>query len=117
MNQILTEIKFFFQKTFRGYSDKELYSLDLTIIDFILPRLQRFKKMERTGHPSGLKNMKTWEAILDKIIHAFIYAKNVYGDIDYDIDYDIDDDLREKKYDEFCEGMRLFAEYFGSLWD
>lgn len=113
MNQILTEIKYLFQKIFKGYSDRDLYDLDLTIIDFVLPRLRRFKKMARTGHPSELKNMKTWDAILDKIIHAFIYAKNIYNDIGL---FD-DDDLRKKEYDEFCEGMRLFAEYFDCLWD
>ena len=31
--------------------DQELWSLDATLTDYILPRIQAFRKMERHGYP------------------------------------------------------------------
>lgn len=55
------------------YSD--LWSLDITIANFVLPRLKRFKK-ENIGYP-GIDEMDTlekWDEALDKMILAFEYV-------------------------------------------
>lgn len=54
---LLREFKFFWQRLTRGFGDDELWSLDDTIAEFILPRLKAFTK-QRTSHPTGLTEEK-----------------------------------------------------------
>jgi len=96
-----------------GFSDTETWSLYSVIVEFILPRLKRFK-MVANGYPANLANEKEWEKILDKIIFALEWTK-----IDDDMSGDYDKlTVEEKKenWDKYTEGMKLFAEHFRDLW-
>ncbi|MGM8331755.1 hypothetical protein [Clostridium perfringens] len=90
--------------------DSELWSLDTTLAKYILPRLEKYRNMERMSYPSKLSGEEEWNDILDKMIYAFKYVlerDNFY------FDYDTEKERIEK----YKEGMNLFAEYFMDLWD
>lgn len=115
------------------YSD--LWSLDVTIANFVLPRLKKFKK-RNISYP-GIEEMDTpekWDEALDKMILAFEY---VIHEFDWWIDnpkYDYLD--AESKYDDeyvtkiknsylaedkrreavISEGLQLFTKWFRHLW-
>lgn len=112
-----------------------LWSLDITIANFVLPRLKRFKK-ENIGYP-GIDEMDTpekWDEALDKMILAFEYviswddwwinnpkydylsAKSKYDD-EY-VTKIRNSYLAEVKRREtvISEGLQLFAKWFQYLW-
>jgi len=93
------------KRTYHNFKNEELWSLDITIAKFILPRLKRFKKATR-GHPSDLTE-KQWDSILDKMIFSFDFIANerkMFGE---------DNDNNWKKVD---GGLTLFAKWFNGLW-
>lgn len=85
----------------------ELGDLDMTLTYFILPRLERFKKIE-TGHPGSMTN-KEWQAILRKIIQAFKWKLD-------DNEWKLPQKRQEDRRAKIKEGLRLFGEHFESLW-
>lgn len=105
IRRIKNEIKWFFQRVFRGFSDDSLFSFDSTVGKFMVPRLIAFKEIN-FGCPSTL-TMEEWEDILDKMIFAFRYS---YSNKKYE--YPIDQEL----YASYEEGMELFKTYFHHLW-
>ncbi len=84
--------------------EKDLWNLDKTIAVFILPRLQAFYELKRSGHPASIKSMAVWNKILKKMIVAFELQE--YWEFP---------DKKQKKLIE--EGLNLFAKHLGSLWD
>ena len=97
--------KFFlykYQKIFRGFGDNELWNFDTTIAKYMVPRLKRFKQLQR-GYPANLKE-EEWNEILDQIIYSFELKLD---DIDFDEKYRKDYEL----------GLVYFAKYFDHLWD
>ena len=95
------------QRQYHHFTNEELWSLDVTISKFILPRLKRFKK-STNGYPSDL-TWKKWCAILDKMIFSFDV---IAGPKMWDVDCMMDKKLWKKVE----EGLKLFAERFNSLW-
>ncbi|EGT3606827.1 hypothetical protein FKF97_10520 [Clostridium perfringens] len=90
--------------------EEELWSLDATLAKYILPRLEKYRSMERMGYPSKLSGEKEWNEILDKMIYAFKYVlKRDSLNFNYDIE--------KERIEKYKEGMSLFAEYFMELWD
>jgi len=96
--------EFLYQRYTRGFDGSELWSLDHTIADFILPRLIAFKDSQ-VGYPRDLTEKK-WDTILDKMIYAFEVKSREYSD----------NEPTEKDWEKYDEGMALFAKHFGSLW-
>lgn len=106
---------FKYQKLTRGFSDDELWNLDHTIVQFILPRLKQFKKVNNGYPPYGtdLKNTSkkikmtqaNWDAILDAMIEAFTIL--------VDEDYCFLNEAQEKIVD---KGLKYFGLYFRNLW-
>lgn len=115
------------------YSD--LWSLDITIAKFVLPRLKKFKK-ENIGYP-GIDEMDTpekWDEALDKMILAFEYVISwddwwlddpkynyLVAESKYDDEYVAK--IRKSHFDEgkrrqavINEGLQLFAKWFQHLW-
>ena len=115
-----------------GIDEKELWNLDVTLTDFILPRLKAFKKMERNasppsppavrlvtdedgnetyrpewGHPKNEEALQAeWEKVLDKIIAAFeIHQQSTTTE------------GWEKRQEAMQKGFQLFAEHYTQLWD
>ena len=87
-----------------GFCDADLWGLDITIAQFILPRLVRFREIGM-GYP-GILSEKRWGNILDKIIAAFeILSEDNYS-------------LRGDKKSGIVKcGLKLFAKWFEDLWD
>ena len=86
-----------------GFSPDELWNLDMTIVEFTLPRLKEFAKMTG-GYPVEFTDRNDWYTILGKMIKAFeLYSEDRFT-------YNTDE--REK----IKEGLDLFREYFSALW-
>jgi hypothetical protein len=61
-------IRFWLQRRFRGW-DSETWNLDFEFGKWVLPRVRRFKELER-GYPKGLTEQE-WNGILDQMIAGF----------------------------------------------
>lgn len=53
-------IKWFFQRRFRGFDDRELWNIDETFYKWLLPRLKVFQ-MKTCGYPTRYKSMSSWQ--------------------------------------------------------
>lgn len=96
-------IRFWWQRRTRGWDDATVWSLDGTIAAFILPRLKRFKEINKC-YPPDLTPEK-WNEILDKMILAmeFYSSENRFAS-------------NKESYEKADEGIKLFAEWFIHLW-
>ena len=110
-----------------GIKESELWSLDATLTDFILPRIKAFRKMVRQGYPvlekdiehigentSSAEDVRTeaeWENILFDIEKGFEAHKEMTaGNISSHVEESLAEETMQK-------GLRLFAEHYGHLWD
>lgn len=93
------------QRAERGFDDTELWSLNHTLAQMIMPRLQAFKE-KNFCYPCKLDNYEQWVEILEKMVFSF------------QMELDRDDLAYTDKWDDakYKEGLQLFAEYFGDLW-
>lgn len=90
--------KYAIQRAERGFDDTELWNLNTTICQFIIPRLEEFKK-QTFAYPPKI-TFEEWISIIDKMLDFF----KRYCDDDIDVDARKD------------EGFKLFCEYFEFLW-
>ncbi len=116
--RILRAIRFWWQRRTRGWDDSDVWSLDVTIAKFILPRLRRLKELN-DAYPASLNDseqfdeesdercMGEWHEKLDKMIESFEMASS--NSIDYYI-------MSKKQFNKFRWGMSLFAKYYNNLW-
>ena len=111
-----------------GIKEQELWSLDATLTDYILPRITAFRKMERHGYPSNMdldtiaemeKNpndqkwkvaevraIAEWEDVLRSIELAFnLMKKSEHFERSNQANKDIK------------IGLELFATHYEHLWD
>jgi len=86
----------------RGFDDGDTFSLDLTISEFILPRLIRFNEL-RIGYPFGMSE-EEWDTIIQKMIRGF------------ELHVDSLPSLTDKEVNEMNEGLDLFRKYYQNLW-
>ena len=98
-------IKLFWQRLTRGWSDSDLWSLDITIAEFVLPRLKRLKEIQ-CGYPSNLTEKK-WDTILDHMIYSMESVINQFDDFEFN----------EETEKRIKKGLYYFGKYFRSLWD
>lgn len=119
---------------------QDIWSLDHTLALIITPALKRFKA-RKAGYPGSffdhesmnglsgkkrvqvqtaedLKASATWNAILDKMIWSFDQVAKNRPDEPIPMGKDTLVYRRESKaYDKRMQaGLRLFADYYGSLW-
>jgi hypothetical protein len=87
---------------------KELWNLDYTITEFVLPRLIAFRKMKKMARPFGFKSVNEWNKALDKMIVAFQLVKEETSGLDM---------LTNEQVKRINEGLGLFAKHFRSLWE
>jgi len=103
----------------------ELWNLDVTICDWMIPRLKEFKKIN-IAYP-GREPMDTpekWDEALDKMIRAFELLRLDPIDLDENLEprdtYDYNAEKYKRIYEkwnaEVQEGLNLFAKWFNSLW-
>lgn len=93
--------RYYGQRLTRGWDDSDLWNLDATISEFVLPRLKRFKAYQHSHPPYMTK--EEWDEVLDQMILAF--ENNL-----------IDFPSREQDK-QVEEGLALFAKYYVHLWD
>ena len=87
------------QRKERGFDNSELWSLDMTIIEFTLPRLKAFRDYTKSFPiDDDIKSFQDWQATIDKMI----YGMEKYIDDSWDT--------------EAVEGIDLFLKYFRHLW-
>jgi len=108
-----------------GIKESELWSLDATLTDLILPRIKAFRKMERHGYPVLGKDIEKvdddsvdddrkeadWENILFDIERGFEAHKKLTA-------AEFNTHAEELWAEETMQkGLRLFAEHYAHLWD
>lgn len=100
--------------------ESEVWNLNATITDFILPRLKKFKKITKS-YPGreGMETFEMWNEALDKMIRSFELLQEDPLDMYYEYlktDYEKYKELTQEYYKEVKEGLHLFAEWFQDLW-
>ncbi len=112
-------------------SDSEIWNLDYTIAEWIIPRLKKYKKITNGYPPIDRKvysetkelediTFEDWQNILDEMILAFELSLTDPFDEIEKLGFNISDD----KFDKFCEernnkierGLDLFKYYIQDLW-
>lgn len=127
--------RWWWQRRTRGFDDRELWSLDYTILEFIRPRIKAFAKAKKTGFPSNLlygegrvgenydeycqkysgeekrahesQAAAEWQELLDKMVRAIELSLRDQGSMNFS----------DQEKEEWEEGMGLFSKYFFTLWD
>ena len=109
-----------------GIKESELWSLDATLTDYILPRIKAFRKMQRHGYPVLGRDIKAdsksssaaderkeaeWENILFDIENGFEAHKNFLDGKFLTTAEEIEAEGIIQK------GLQLFAEHYNHLWD
>jgi hypothetical protein len=103
------KLKFLAQNHF---SYEEIWSLDATISQFIIPRLQFFKD-NISSFPSCL-TFEKWKKILRYMI---VFFKTRRSDVDSFFFYRKCNKFSEMKYNVYRKGKYYFYKYFENLWD
>jgi len=96
--------RFDMQLATRGWDDTDLWSLDLTIAQFVLPRLKAFKPFTNS-FPASITN-EEWKVIIQKMIDAFEIM----------VDGDRWPALNDEDAATVQEGCELFGKWFTHLW-
>lgn len=129
-DRLKSEIKWAYQRVFRGYDDKWYWSFNHQVADVAI---KVFKNMSKKvwGHPSELK-FKKWQKILMKIAEGFEAYKEIHEGDSYMIPtgYYYEEGflkglekrvINKKKLKELekkqKKGLELFAKWFSHLWD
>ena len=94
---------FLYQRWTRGWDDSDLWGLDTTIAEFVVPRLKEFRNKTCT-FPHDF-TFEEWQKAIDDMIYA--------------LETSAEEDLRWNKYrdwDRVRKGHKLFGRYFMDLW-
>ena len=114
MKELFFNLKMWYQKKTRGYSDIELWNLDITFAEWILPRLKEFKA-RTDGYPGDVATFEEWQEMLDTMIKAFeLYIKD-FNEMTVTNDEEVLK-LMEEEGKIMKEGFELFGKRFVSLW-
>lgn len=104
------QLSYYWQRDWRGFDGSEFWSLDNKILEFLIPRLERFSKVGGgqkwfIGFKDGEEVWEKGSKFVDEMVKGFKI-------------------LKEKQYDKITEyenqcinrAFNLFKEHFGSLW-
>lgn len=139
--KILSEIKYAIQRITRGYSDRDIWNIDLWFEKTVIPMLKQLRKTKH-GYPICFEEVEEWNNVMDTMIHYFqemnpdtCSLKNEYEEAMYNLfeaNYTESESIRkaitdkytarQKEIDEYCEknknkAFNLFSKWFRSLWD
>jgi len=111
VKRVVTDVPYFlahcWQKLTRGFSYRDLWSLDYTIAKFTLPRLEAFAK-HLHGYPGSLDSLEEWQEIIGKMVIAHkLHIEDMGGGRC----------ITTAEREMVEEGFDLFHEYYFSLWD
>lgn len=117
MAKISNNIKWFFQRVFRGYSDYDMMDYDRFACRKILPSLKYWAlEKKHIGFPESAGSHEGWQKILEEIVWAVeecAYSKEENKAMDENAGYE---KLREI-WARQEKGLRLFGEYLPAMWD
>ena len=124
IQDILFDIKMWWQRKTRGYSDLEIWNLDDFIINQALPRLKAFRE-NTIGYPSipgECESLEDWYKILDEMIFGLEFGKDEH-DWYKDHVFNASGEERDKAQKEFVKlleraqkGRELFGKWMMNLW-
>jgi hypothetical protein len=109
------EVKWAYQRVFRGFDDRAFWGLDSYLTEIILPVL-KFLRKDGNGYPSKLTD-EEWKDVLDKMIIGFQelhdegYMEGEWETYTWDKNRLI---AHQKKVN---EGLKLFSRHFQNLWN
>jgi len=137
VRNIPKEIKWFFQRGFRGYDDRCYWEIGDYLGRDIIRHLKHFRKMSRFGVPGNMcvdkrgkdisveAGEKQWNAVLDKMIFGFEeLVKDSTDKEPWKLYFDKKKISRKEwikrekaDYKKAQENAMLFITHFGGLWD
>ena len=95
-------IKWWWQRRTRGWDNRDLWSLDITVFEFLLPRLKKFAVSSK-GYPMDTTS-EGWDEELAKMIRSI------------ELWLDGDGWVGPENREEFEVGWRLLTERFFHMW-
>lgn len=60
LRMVKHRVKWFFQRRFRGFDDREIWNIDETFYKWLLPRLKVFQ-VKACAYPTRYKSMSSWQ--------------------------------------------------------
>ncbi len=126
-----SEVKWFYQRGSRGWSDRSAWSIDTWLVDNLIPMLERLKN-NKHGTPASMFRKKDgvskngistdeadrlaaqrWDNVLREIIYGLKCAKKI-EDLDYDYK---DKELIKRLTKSSQRSFELIGKHLFSLWD
>ena len=126
-----SEVKWFYQRGSRGWSDRSAWSIDTWLVDNLIPMLERLKN-NKHGTPLSMFRKKDgvdkdgnstdeahrlaeqrWDNVLNEIIYGLKCAKKI-EDSDYDYE---DKELTKRLTKSSQRSFELIGKHLFSLWD
>ena len=101
--------KWFIQRGYRGYSDRDIWSVDGYLTSIIIPML-RVLQQKKLGYPVNLTEER-WNEILSDMIKGFEANQRLCN-----LDFEPNSDTTLLQY-KSAYGLQLFAEHYNDLWD
>ena len=117
INHVIRELKWCWQRAFRGWGDCDCWSMQSYLIDIIIPMLEAMKGRS-VSYPGvrGASTPEQWDTRLDEMIEGFEAARRVI-ELDYQIDAPEWKGLMESDIKLFKARMKIFTKWFFALWD
>lgn len=110
---IRRNIRWAWQRVFRGWDDRDLWSIDYRICVLMEQWLDKFIEVS-ISYPADFNHPDEWTDILIIIRDGFIAGKKIANN-DYDSPSDVERE-HEIYMATFDEGMSLFQKHFFNLW-
>jgi hypothetical protein len=126
-----SEVKWFYQRGSRGWSDRSAWSIDTWLVDNLIPMLERLERnkhgtpmsmyrkkdgVSKNGIPTDEANIlaeQRWNNVLREIIYGLKCAKKI-EDLDYDYE---DKELTKRLTKSYQRSFELTGKHLFSLWD
>jgi hypothetical protein len=109
IHELYLAVKWFIQRGRRGYSDRDVWSIDWYLCSWMPQALEQLKHNSR-GHPCGM-SQKSWANKLDNMINAFKVARKIQN-YDYKTTKEVQMAVKQ-----FRRNFNLFKVHFFNLWD
>lgn len=106
------QLYYYWQRDWRGFDGSEMWSLDSTILDWLIPRLEEFS-CSASGHgwPNGIKDGEIKYLDGGKVTKEMVEGFKLLKESQYNIG-----DLSEYQYQIINRSFNLFKKHFGDLW-